>query len=160
MNSTNLRERYQQLDDRDQLALKILAVFFGVLILVYGLAMPAYHYYQDGKDRVVEQQALLQWVEQHAPQVRQLAAAPKKTSTDKPIMESTTSAAKSVQVAINRLQPEGESLRAWMTQVPFEKAIQLFSLLEEQYQIHIQHITIEKTSKPGLVNIQCVLQKS
>ncbi|MDM3872562.1 type II secretion system protein M [Porticoccus sp. W117] len=158
MDKITIQKKYQSLDDRDRTALKVLAIFAGLLALIYGLILPAYNYYQDSKTRVTEQQELLQWVKQHSPQVKQLATTPKKQVTNQSIMEATTNTAKALGVEINRLQPEAENLRTWLTQVSFEKTIKLLTTLSEQHGIGIQQITVEKTAKPGVVNVQCLLE--
>ncbi|MGS2724934.1 type II secretion system protein GspM, partial [Porticoccus sp. GXU_MW_L64] len=95
----------------------------------------------------------------HAPQIQQLAAVPETNVSDKPLMESTTGAAKTMALDINRLQPEGDNLRVWFTQVSFDKSMRLFATLAEKHSVNIQQITVEKTVKPGIVNIQCLLQQ-
>ncbi|UTW44242.1 type II secretion system protein M [bacterium SCSIO 12696] len=159
MNISSLKQRYKELDNRDQKALLLLTVFFAALITIYGILIPVHSYYQSGKSRLAKQVDLFQWVSAHAPKVKLLASQPQQTVSDTPLMEAVTGAAKGLKLEINRMQPEKDGLRIWLSTVSFEKAINLVSKLTNQHSISVDQITIEKTAKPGLVNIQCALSR-
>ena len=157
MNSNALLQRYQNLDEGDQKALRWLALFVALVVLVYVILLPSVNYYKTAKSGFSEQSELLIWVQANAPQVKAHQSSIQPRKADKPVMEAVTSTASRLGIEVNRLQPEGKKLRAWLSNVAFGASIKWLTELTQKHAIEVEQISVEKTAKPGVVNIQCLL---
>lgn len=163
--SQALKARYEKamtafykLPERDRLALTILSAFVGLLILVYGVILPAVDYHQQAREHFKDEQALLYWLKAQEPAIQRISTAPQASQTFSGNPLSLVNAsAKDFNLSIKRLQPENSgSLRVWMENVNFDNTLQWLHHLQSQG-LSLSDISIDQQAK-GRVNIRATFE--
>ncbi len=148
--------RYQSLPDRDRRALQLLALFLAPLLLYLLLLKPSVNYYASAKANYSDKQQLLDWMKSNA------ALIPANTQTtqrnaDLPLLQVASQTAAESGLKLDRVQPRGDNrVRIWLNEVAFQQLILWYSKLQ-QNGITIASVSIDKTKKPGIVSVQCLL---
>ncbi len=153
------QQRWQQLPERDRLALGLLAGFLGLIIIVYGILLPSYDFHQQARDRFNSDTQLLHWLQAQELAVKQLP----KTNAKQPAnsqqspLTFVTQSAKQHQLSLKRVQPEGSNkLRLWLESAPMDKSLNWLKSLS-QGGLVIDDISIEKQGQAGMANIRATL---
>ena len=151
-----LNHYYSALSEKDQKALKLLALFCGPLLLYFVILKPGYSYYNEAKENYLESSELLTWIEQNKPKV-QTTQGPKSNSQELPLSQYISTTAETKKISITRLQPQGDQgVRIWMNEVSFSSLMEYLSELSNNG-LTISSITVDKTTNPGVVNAQCLI---
>jgi len=144
------------LSEKDQRALKLLALFCVPLLVYFMLLEPSYHYYAEAKSDYMEGRELLAWMEQNKSNIP-AAQAPQSKFQSLPLSQFVSSSAETKQISITRLQPQGDKgVRIWMNEVNFTSLIEFLTHLSNNG-FSINSITVDKTTNPGVVNAQCLI---
>ncbi len=153
------QHRWQQLPERDRLALALLAGFLGVLIMVYGILLPSYDYHQQARNRFTADTQLLHWLQAQEAAVKQLPKTQAKQTVNNQQSPLTfvTQSAKQHQLSLKRVQPEGSNkLRLWLESAPMDKSLNWLSDLSSGG-LAIEDISIERQGQAGMANIRATL---
>ena len=149
------------LSPRDQLALKLLGLFFGGLFIVYGLVFPTLEFRESAKADYQHEAQLLQWMKTQQASVASLQKTPVSQSNLSAASPLTlvNASAKAQQLTIKRIQPESNgSLRVWLTNVDFNQSLRWLQELEQQG-LSIQEMNADREA-PGKVNLRLTLATS
>lgn len=139
----NLAER-----ERRILLLGTTAVLFA--LLYWGGWSPLQQHLQQSRHQVQQLQQQLNWMHQQAPLLRQLKqAAPINAAADIDIASALTASSQTQQLALKRIQPQGENALVELDIVGFDQLVNWLDLLEQQYGITPQQIELQ--SLPTLV---------
>lgn len=145
-----------RIDPKDRRALLLLSAFIGVVVIVWGVTLPTYHSYKNSKAEMVKNKELSQWVRSNASKVK--PAGEQKERPEGSLLEWVTNTAASNELTISRFQPEGESkVRIWLNDADYQKVNALLQQLIQDFGVEIEALIIDRTSIPGLVNVQCTL---
>ena len=150
---------YGQMAPRDQLALKALSGFVGIIVLVYGLILPCYKFHSEAQAHYAAERELHQWMQQQRGPARRALQA---KNTHKPkaskgsALSKVNTSAKSHRLTIKRLQPEKNGdLRLWLEDAEFNQSLKWLNSLERQG-LTVKEIVLDQ-QKPGRVNIRATL---
>ena len=155
----SLASLYKNLSDKDQRALKILAATLAPLLLYFLIVNPSISYYLSAKQNYTDNQALLDWINENTPKVATASKAIN-TVTNEPLLQVISTSAEASNLKLSRLQPEGSNqTRIWLNETEFTALTHWLSDLVLQSGLTITSISIDKTSRPGIVNAQCLLAK-
>lgn len=139
----NLAER-----ERRILLLGTAAVLFA--LLYWSSWAPLQQHLQQSRHQVQQLQQQLNWMHQQAPLLRQLKqAAPINAAADIDIASALTASSQTQQLALKRIQPQGENALVELDIVGFDQLVNWLDLLEQQYGITPQQIELQ--SLPTLV---------
>jgi len=139
----NLAER-----ERRILLLGTAAVLFA--LLYWNGWAPLQQHLQQSRHQVQQLQQQLNWMHQQAPLLRQLKqAAPINAAADIDIASALTASSQTQQLALKRIQPQGENALVELDIVGFDQLVNWLDLLEQQYGITPQQIELQ--SLPTLV---------
>ena len=139
----NLAER-----ERRILLLGTAAVLFA--LLYWGGWAPLQQHLQQSQHQVQQLQQQLNWMHQQAPLIRQLKqTAPINAATDIDIASALTASSQTQQLALKRIQPQGENALVELDIIGFDQLVSWLDLLEQQYGITPQQIELQ--SLPTLV---------
>jgi general secretion pathway protein M len=106
--------------------------------------------HQQSRHQVQQLQQQLNWMHQQAPLLRQLKqAAPINAAADIDIASALTASSQTQQLALKRIQPQGENALVELDIVGFDQLVNWLDLLEQQYGITPQQIELQ--SLPTLV---------
>lgn len=162
-----LRQRYKQsVETFNQLPLRIrqviilLSVLLTVLLAIYGLLLPAQHFADEAAQQYRKRHGLLTWMranESKARALNQTEQAQEKVVKDS-LLSTLADTAQRQQISFKRFEPrEGNELRVWLENVPFNKLILWLDSLQRLHGIDTNQITVSRRDRPGLVNAVIVL---
>jgi general secretion pathway protein M len=146
---------YQSLSTRDQLLLKVLAVFLLLVLLINSVLMPAYNYASSAQQQYIESTDTLAWME--ANRYRVTSKAP---STDgSSLLAVANESSQRFQISFKRFEPVGENgLNLWVEMVPFNNLVEWLADLEQRHNIQIKEIAVDRQDASGQVNARLVLE--
>ena len=158
--------QYDQMSQRDQLALKVLAValFLAILYLLLWRPVSDFHEHSaSARDNAAE---LLAWMQTNKTAIARLANAgesPASSAPDKPVdgralMALVTRSARESGLTLQRFEPSGpDSIRVWIEQAPFSGVAAWLEALKNDHGVVIDQAAMDKTEVPGEISVRLTL---
>ncbi|MEM8498361.1 MAG: type II secretion system protein GspM [Pseudomonadota bacterium] len=140
--------RYRGLRDRDQIALKILAVF-ALCVLAYLLLLkPAHNYAEGSRAAALRQEATLSWMKANSSLFTAAKPASILRKEGQTLLGTASELAKFWGIGFKRFEPvDDTSMRVWLEGVSFENLIQWISGLHSNHNITVREIQLDQ--QPG-----------
>lgn len=152
------QQYYYGLSERDQLALSLLTIFFGLLLLVFLIIQPAYNFSVNAQQDYTESLETLEWMSANKQRVS-TAANNSKRSEGQSLLSIANVSAKNFQIVFKRYEPAGDNgLNLWMSDIAFNQLILWLEGLYKDYGISVDEISVERQQASGLVNVRLVLR--
>jgi len=149
-----LKSTFLQLSEREQRLVIISAVLVLVAIFYWGIWSPLNTSIERGQTAVKNQTELLDWVQKNANRAAQLrASGGKNASFSGSLPQAVNQSASRMNIAISRMQPQGEELQVWIDQAPFNDILSWLQSLEKSG-VSILDIDIVESDLPGQVKIR------
>lgn len=150
---------YYSLPEKDQKAVKLLGGFAAIMIVIFGLLLPAVSYSSDAQADYRENSATLAWMQANKHLV---ASGGSRGSRDpgQSLLGIANRSSKSFNINFKRYEPVGDSgLRLWLEQISFNNMILWLERLDKQFGIQVKEISVEsQNNNNGLVTVRLVLQ--
>jgi general secretion pathway protein M len=147
-----LRQRWLMLAPREQNALRILAVFFTIVFVVYGVWMPLHKASQKYQQQYDKNRALLQQMQGITPRSQGAASA------SGSILGVVSGSAAAQGLVLTRIEPEGDGqVRVWMDKSDFNRISGWLAQLAKQG-INLKEVQAEKQADGG-VSARLVLSR-
>jgi type II secretory pathway component PulM len=149
-----LQHKWHELNDRDRLALKALSIFLG-LLLGWLFIISVIDWKNHRQSAYQEARALLTWMHTQEPLARQAAQLSNSvaSSTAQSLLATINATAQAHKIAVKRIEPDGEhNVRLWLENVTYSDLVLCLFELENQKNIHIKQITINKQGVSGYVS--------
>jgi general secretion pathway protein M len=144
---------------RDQLALKILAGFALLMIIIFGLIMPVNEFNDKAQTRYIDQLETLNWMQANQSLVKTSVAASKLRDPGQSLLGISNKTAKSYGLAFKRYQPvDDNGLNLWLENVSFNNLILWLERLNKKYGITVKEISVDREDQKGQVNVRLFLQ--
>lgn len=150
---TALWQLYQQLGDRDRIAVLGLGAFLLVVLVYLAVWRPVSLWSEGANDRYQRQLSVLEWMRSHADEARAAAqsAAGQRTGSDS-MLSVVSSTASRAGVKLTRFQPESAGgVSVVIQNQPFNAVVRWIADLDRQ-QIRVRTLSIERQGQSGLVN--------
>ena len=149
-----LLQKFQQLTEREQ----YLVIACSVVVIIgmfYWLAWaPLNNAIETNRSLVANKKSDLVWLTQNVNKALQLK---RNSGTRKTFNGSLTQAvnqsASRVRISISRMQPQGEELKVWVDQAPFNDVLSWLQAMENMG-IHIINLDVAQADAPGLIKIR------
>lgn len=154
---THGQPRWQSLNEREQLILKLGGIVAAIAILYYAIWAPLSGAVADAKMRVQTQQQLLSWVATNTAKYEALAGGKNITSGNSPSSSLTqrfTRIAQQNNVEVARTQPQDNDLNVVIDEVNFNQLLRLLNQLESQANIQIVQLDVAEAGAPGQVRVR------
>ncbi|ARN75600.1 type II secretion system protein GspM [Oceanicoccus sagamiensis] len=152
-------QRFSEFSPRDQLAIKVLAAFFAIIILVYGVLVPASQYQQDAQAHYRSSLESYRWMQANQGAFAQASQQRSQRDPGQSLLGIANKTSKSYQLSFKRYQPVGEAgLSLWLDNVSFNSLVMWLERLDKKYGISVSEIAVERQPDKGLVNVRLVLQ--
>lgn len=152
---TPLRVRYEALPQRDQKALLVLGVFFIGLFLVFALWWPSHQAMLKAKQRYLNSQSTLLWIQANSAQAR-LGSRQAGVNSGESVLSLVSNSASANGISLRRFEPEGERVRIWLEGVPFNQLAAWLNQLATQG-IQASEAQLERQADSGLVSVRLSL---
>jgi len=158
--------QYDQMSQRDQLALKVLAValFLGLLYFALWRPITVFHEHSaSARDNAAE---LLAWMQTNKASIQRLANANGTTTNtvaDKPadgraLMALVTRSARESGLTLQRFEPSGsDAIRIWIENAPFSRVAAWLESLKNDHGVVIDQAAMDKSGTPGEVSVRLTL---
>lgn len=152
-----LKKRFEQLNDRERKLVLLSAIMVVVLVFYWGVLAPLNASISKNKRNIKQQTELLQWVKSNAQRAALLRASSSGTKTfNGSLTQLVNGTAKSVDVEVSRMQPQGDELQVWVDNAGFTSVVNWLNTLENSG-VRIIDVDIVETNQPGFVKIRRLL---
>ena len=149
-----LKAYYAQLNEREQRLVLISAVLVVIALFYWVIWSPLSQSVAKGQANLHSQQELLLWVQQNANRALQLQGSAKpSTKFTGSLAQEVNQSAGRLNIAIARMQPQGDELQVWIDQVPFNDVLSWLQGLESKG-IAILDLDIAETNAAGQIKIR------
>lgn len=149
-----LKSMYLQLNVREQRLVIISAILVLIAIFYWSVWSPLNTSLERGKIAVRNQTELLDWVQKNANKAIQLRSnVGKNVSFSGSLLQAVNQSASRMNIAISRMQPQGEEVQVWIDEIPFNDVLSWLQSLEK-IGISILDIDLAESDLPGLVKIR------
>jgi general secretion pathway protein M len=147
-------EKYQQLTDREKLLVSVSVVVVVIAILYYGLWSPMNRSLEASRAAVESQKADLAWIQRNANKAIQLRSGSNVAVNFRgSLTQAVNQTASQMRIAISRMQPQGEELKVWVDEAPFNDVLSWLGNMESKG-IKIINLDVVQADAPGLVKIR------
>ena len=148
-----LRAWYAGLQQREQRMVGAGAIAVAVLVLVFGILMPLHSAVSDAVSRNETKREDLKWMRVNAPEVRVAGSElPADTGEAPVVLVDRVGREAGLASALRGTQPNGTGVRVQLEAAPFDTLVTWLATLDERYGLAIESITLDRASRPGLVN--------
>jgi general secretion pathway protein M len=149
-----LKQSYQQLSEQEQRLVLISAIVIVIGLFYWVIWAPLNQSLETDRKAVAAQQELLSWVRKNANRAIQLRGASRSTSSfSGSLPQAVNQTAGRLNIAISRMQPQGEELQVWVDQAPFNDVLNWLQALEKMG-VSILDMDIADANIPGQVKIR------
>lgn len=134
------------------------------LILLYTMVWePITSRVPEVRETLEQKHADLRWMKQAAARARTLQN--RQQQSARPITEQSmltlvdrTAQQAQIREKLRRIQPEGnDRVRLWIEQAAFDQIIRWLASLQEEHGIHVESLTLERETEPGIVNARIIV---
>jgi general secretion pathway protein M len=149
-----LKQKFHQLSEREQWLVSVSAVVVLIGLFYWLVWAPLNSALESNRQAVNNQQILLSWVQKNANravQLRSNAGSAKNFSGSLPQAVNQTAAR--LNIAISRMQPQGEELQVWVDQAPFNDVLSWLMALQN-LGVSILDVDLAEADQPGQVKIR------
>lgn len=149
-----LMERYNQLTSREQRLVMLCGVFIIIGLFYFLVWSPLTSSLDANRKAVESKQADLRWVKDNAARAMLMkGSSPSRASFNGSLTQAVNQSANRLKISISRMQPQGEQLRVWVDQVPFNDMLSWLSNLENMGLVII-NLDIAQADSPGQVKVR------
>ncbi len=149
-----LQEWFTNLEQREQILLKIGAVAVVLAILIWGIWHPLNTAITQQESLLHKQQKLAVWVAKQKAKVATLSSAQsRQANLQGSIVQAVNSTASYNKIALTRLQPNGDQVQVWIDEVEFGTLMKWLDSLEKTG-LNVMQIDIAQTGELGTVKVR------
>jgi general secretion pathway protein M len=147
---------YGSQNSRDQKIIKAISAFLVLCLIVLLFVQPflaKQENYQAKLDKSLSTYELL------ASNAHKFQTQVSGQSSDGPILAIVTQQAKRSNINLKRFEPDGDGLRIWLEDAVFDDAIRWLEVLNQNHNIQIKQIDVDRGEASGLVDLRGTLFK-
>lgn len=149
-----LLEKFNQLTEREKWLVSVSAVVVIIAALYWLIWAPLNNALKASRDAVQSQRADLAWVQKNANRAIQLRSGSSTAVTfSGSLPQSVNQTASRLNIAISRMQPQGDELKVWVDQAPFNDVVSWLNSMEN-LGIKIINVDLTEADAPGLVKVR------
>lgn len=155
-----LKQWYEGLDNNEQRIVMLAAVFFGVLILFFGLLKPINDSLNSLQTQVNSREKSVALWKKSMPQIIANRGNTNTSSASLSLSNLVTSSTRKYQLRVSRVQEKGATeIQVWFDNVPFNEFIKWVAELENSHSISIESVNIRTKDRDGLSSIDVKIQR-
>ena len=150
----NLLKKFYQLTDREQKLVLISGVVIVVGIFYWAIWSPLNGALEQSRKAVDTKQSDLAWVKRNASKAIQLRkSAGQSAAFTGSLPQAVNQTAGRVKIAISRMQPQGDELKVWVDEAPFNDVLSWLQALEKRG-VKILDMDVAKADSPGMIKVR------
>ena len=148
-----IRQRIQELERREKLAILALSVFLALLTFFLVIWFPIYEYKEKQRDSYERSLDLLLYLQSTEEEARSVKVDGSKRMSGQTLLTKVTRTAKTAGIQPSRLQPEGDdSVSIWFDSVSYRELMLFLERLESREAIYIIQLSIDKGNQSGKIS--------
>ncbi|TRY33275.1 type II secretion system protein GspM [Aliiglaciecola sp. M165] len=149
-----LLAKFQQLSEREKVLVIVAGIFVVVFFFYFVVWAPMNDALATQRKNIQTKQTDLVWIKQNANRAVQLrAGSGASASFSGSLPQAVNQTASRVNIAISRMQPQGEELKVWVDQAPFNDVLSWLQSLEARG-IRIINVDLAEADSPGMVKVR------
>ncbi len=155
-----LRERFDALEAREQMALKWLTVFLLPGLVYFGMVYPVQKQRQLMNDKVANAEQQLQYVQSNVQTLMSLrGAGVGEARNGRTLAQVVADSARNKQLVVARLQPKNDNeLQVWLEQAEFDRVLPWLYELETVSGVRVASASITTGDEAGRVRVSLKLK--
>lgn len=157
----NLQKKFDALSSREQLMVQAMGIVAVIVALYFLLWQPAANYMRASEQNLAERQQLLELIHKNRAVLQASASAQASSQTaldSQQLVSTVTNLAKQNQLELKRFEPSGDNkVKVWVDQVSFNSMMAWLTQLQQNLNIRVEQVTIEKSDQDGLVSARLTL---
>ena len=148
-----IRQRIQELERKEKLAILALSVFLVLLTFFLVIWFPIYEYKEKQRDSYERSLDLLLYLQSTEEEARSVKVDGSKRMSGQTLLTKVTRTAKTAGIQPSRLQPEGnDSVSIWFDSVSYRELMLFLERLELREAIYIIQLSIDKGNQSGKIS--------
>ncbi len=156
---SQILEKYLALNSRDRVTVSILVAVTMMIVILFGLILPAYSYKESSHSRYRSKLDAFEYIKNN----EQLITSQNKQSvardSDQSLLGLANTTSKEFSIDFKRYEPAGDNgLGLWFEDVSFNNVVLWLEKLDKSYNIHVTEIVIDRQDSNGVVNVRLELQ--
>ena len=146
-----LKEKFEQLQDKDRRALYLLAVAVTVAMFYFLIWEPVGNWSSHKQSEYKRQLDAYEWMQSNVESARQAVKKQKSGIGQKDLSSIVSSSSRQAGIVLSRVQPDRKGLGVWIEDAAYQKLLMWLIRLNNRYQIDLQQVKIEKGKEEGRV---------
>jgi len=142
--------------EQEKLILKLVAAFVAIMLVVALIIQPIIKSHTTAEKKLEKSTKLYQTLASNA---GKFGGASSNSSQGQPILNVVTKAAKARGLTLKRFEPDGNKLKVWFENTPFDSTIGLIEELSVSNGILAEQINVERSDKSGRADIRATLTR-
>ena len=148
-----IRQRIQELERKEKLAILALSVFLALLTFFLVIWIPIYEYKEKQRDSYEKSLDLLLYLQSTEEEARGVKVEGSKRMSGQTLLTKVTRTAKTAGIQPSRLQPEGnDSVSIWFDSVSYRELMLFLERLQSREAIYIIQLSIDKGNQSGKIS--------
>ena len=148
-----IRQRIQELERKEKLAILALLVFLVLLTFFLLVWLPIYEYKEKQRDSYEKSLDLLLYLQSTEEEARSVKVEGAKRMSGQTLLTKVTRTAKTAGIQPSRLQPEGnDSVSIWFDSVSYRELMLFLERLESREAIYIIQLSVDKGNQSGKIS--------
>lgn len=148
-----LRTWYASLQEREQRMVAAGAIVVAFLVLVFGILMPLHSAVSTAVSHNETKREDLAWMRVNAAEIRDAGSLLSADTGEAPVvLVDRVGREAGLGEALRGTQPNGAGVRVQLEAAPFDVLVTWLATLDERYGVAIESITLDRGTRPGLVN--------
>lgn len=154
---------FHGLSSRDQLALKVMLVALGFFALFFLVWKPAVEFRDRSRDLAEQRYSDLVWMVQNEAQARGLSrqggsGGQGSLPQGQSLLTVISTTARGQGITLQRFEPRGdEKINVWLEKVEFNKLMNWLEMLNKQFGIDVEQISVDRGNEAGRVQARLSL---
>ncbi|GAC16331.1 type II secretion system protein GspM [Aliiglaciecola lipolytica] len=149
-----LLDKFNQLSEREKTLVVISGIMLVIALFYFIVWSPISDSLETQRKLVTSNQADLIWMKKNANRAIQLRSAGGNSAVySGSLPQAVNQTAGRVNIAISRMQPQGEELKVWVDQAPFNDVVSWLQSLEA-LGIRIINVDLAESNAPGMVKVR------
>ena len=151
---SQIRQRIQELERKEKLAILALSVFFALLTFFLVVWFPIYEYREKQRDSYERSLDLLLYLRSTEEEARAVSISEgARRMSGQTLLTKVTRTAKTAGIQPSRLQPEGnDTVSIWFDSVSYRELMLFLERLQSREAIYIIQLSIDKGTQSGKIS--------
>lgn len=155
-----LKEWYSGLDNNEQKMVQIASVFFGLVILIFGLLKPLSQSVTDLQTQVKSRQKSVDHWKQSMPLLLANRGQAAGGSSSMPLNTVITSTARKFNLNVSRVQEKGsDEIQVWFDNISFNDFLRWTAEIQNKHRVKVSSANIRSKDRDGLSSIDVKIIK-